>query len=151
MRRFIVSRPASTMVKCRSRWRTQVRPTAPSWSRRSRPPDQGRFGRSWHSEPGAGLYIPQIRRPKLCPDRLPLVTLALGLAVGRCHHSNRRYRVDLRWPNDVLIGTKKCAGILAQLSEGVLLIGIGINVNHTTFPRTCADRDQPQYRFRQAI
>jgi BirA family transcriptional regulator, biotin operon repressor / biotin---[acetyl-CoA-carboxylase] ligase len=41
---------------------------------------------------------------------------------------------DLRWPNDVLVDGKKCAGILVQLVDGVLIIGIGINVNHTAFP-----------------
>ncbi len=95
---------------------------------------QGRFGRSWHSEPGAGLYFTQIRRPKLDPVRLPVATLALGLAVSSAIAQTSGIAVDLRWPNDVLIGMKKCAGILAQLSEGVLLIGVGINVNHTTFP-----------------
>ena len=95
---------------------------------------QGRFGRSWHSEPQAGLYLTQIRRPKFDSSRLPVATLALGLAVGSAITQTSGIAVDLRWPNDVLIGTKKCAGILTQLSEGVLLIGVGINVNHTVFP-----------------
>ena len=41
---------------------------------------------------------------------------------------------DLRWPNDVLVNGRKCAGILVQLHDGVLIAGIGINVNHTAFP-----------------
>ncbi|MDZ4801811.1 MAG: biotin--[acetyl-CoA-carboxylase] ligase [Bryobacteraceae bacterium] len=95
---------------------------------------QGRLGRSWHSEPGAGLYLTQILRPTLDPTRLPVITLALGLATAEAIATSTGVAVDLRWPNDVLVGSKKCAGILAQLSDGVLLAGIGINVNHTSFP-----------------
>jgi BirA family biotin operon repressor/biotin-[acetyl-CoA-carboxylase] ligase len=95
---------------------------------------QGRMGRSWHSEPGSGLYMTVILRPKLCPDSLPLVTLSLGLATAEAITATAGIACDLRWPNDVLIGDRKCAGILAQLQDGVLLAGIGINVNHTAFP-----------------
>lgn len=95
---------------------------------------QGRFGRSWHSEKDAGLYMTVILRPNLCPESLPLVTLALGLATAEAITSVAGVACDLRWPNDVLIGSKKCAGILAQLSGEVLLAGIGINVNQTAFP-----------------
>jgi BirA family transcriptional regulator, biotin operon repressor / biotin---[acetyl-CoA-carboxylase] ligase len=100
---------------------------------------QGRLGRSWHSEVRAGLYVTQILRPKLCPDSLPLVTLSLGLATAEAITSTAGVACDLRWPNDVLIGSRKCAGILAQLYDGVLLAGIGINVNHTAFPSEIAN------------
>ena len=95
---------------------------------------QGRLGRSWHSEPDAGLYLTQILRPKLCADSLPLVTLSLGRATAEAITMVAGVACDLRWPNDVLIGRRKCAGILAQLQDDVLLAGIGINVNHTRFP-----------------
>ena len=95
---------------------------------------QGRLGRNWHSEPGAGLYMTQILRPSFEAGRLPVATLALGLATAGAITDLSGIAVDLRWPNDVLIGDKKCAGILAQLSDGILLAGIGINVNHTGFP-----------------
>jgi BirA family biotin operon repressor/biotin-[acetyl-CoA-carboxylase] ligase len=94
----------------------------------------GRYGRPWHSERGSGLYFTLILRPKLCPDSLPLVTLALGLAVGESIQSCTGLPVDLRWPNDVMVRERKCAGILAQLADGVLLAGIGINVNQKSFP-----------------
>ena len=95
---------------------------------------QGRLGRSWHSEPGAGLYLTEILRPELGPENLPLVTLTLGLATAEAIASVSGVACDLRWPNDVLIGSRKCAGILAQLQDDVLLAGIGINVNHMEFP-----------------
>jgi BirA family transcriptional regulator, biotin operon repressor / biotin---[acetyl-CoA-carboxylase] ligase len=94
---------------------------------------QGRFGRAWHSEPGAGLYMSAILRQKICPDTLPLVTLALGLATAEAITNLASVASDLRWPNDVLLNGKKCAGILVQLHDGVLIVGIGINVSHTSF------------------
>jgi BirA family biotin operon repressor/biotin-[acetyl-CoA-carboxylase] ligase len=100
---------------------------------------QGRLGRSWHSEPGLGLYMTEILRPKLCPDSLPVVTLALGVAAHEAISETAGVACDLRWPNDILIGDRKCAGILAQLQDGVLLAGIGVNVNHDRFPEDIAE------------
>jgi BirA family biotin operon repressor/biotin-[acetyl-CoA-carboxylase] ligase len=95
---------------------------------------QGRLGRSWHSEKDAGLYMSQVLRLKICPDTLPIVTLALGLATAEAITDIAGVACDLRWPNDVLVSGKKCAGILVQLQDGALILGIGINVNHTSFP-----------------
>lgn len=99
---------------------------------------QGRFGREWHSERGAGLYMSQVLRLKICPASLPLVTLALGLATADAIVNVANVAPDLRWPNDVLLNNRKCAGILVQLHDGVLIAGIGINVNHTSFPAEIA-------------
>jgi BirA family biotin operon repressor/biotin-[acetyl-CoA-carboxylase] ligase len=60
----------------------------------------------------------------------PLLTLALGLAAAEAIS----VLCDLRWPNDILVGEKKLAGILVQLVEGKAIAGIGINLNHTDFP-----------------
>jgi BirA family transcriptional regulator, biotin operon repressor / biotin---[acetyl-CoA-carboxylase] ligase len=76
---------------------------------------------------------------KICPDSLPLVTLALGLATAEALTNLAGVAPDLRWPNDVMLRGKKCAGILVQLHETVLIAGIGINVNHTFFPPELAD------------
>ena len=100
---------------------------------------QGRFGRVWHSEPDSGLYMSQVLRLKICPDSLPLVTLALGLAVAETIADSASVAPDLRWPNDVLLNGKKCAGILVQLHDGVLIAGIGINGNQTAFPAELSD------------
>ena len=98
----------------------------------------GRLGRSWYSEPGTGLYLTGIYRPKLCPDSLPLVTLALGLATAQAIEQTTALKPDLRWPNDVLLEDKKCAGILTLLQSRVLLVGIGVNVNQLAFPEDLA-------------
>jgi BirA family biotin operon repressor/biotin-[acetyl-CoA-carboxylase] ligase len=85
---------------------------------------QGRHGHTWHSEPYAGIYCSIVLEPR------PLLTLALGLATAEAI----AVPCDLRWPNDVMIDGKKCAGILVQLVDGRAIAGIGINVNHTSFP-----------------
>ena len=99
---------------------------------------QGRHGRTWHSEPGSGLYFSVILRHQFTPSTLPVVTLALGLAVIGAILEATDLTCDLRWPNDVLIPSKKsegkCAGILTQLEGSAIIAGIGINVNHSQFP-----------------
>lgn len=99
---------------------------------------QGRHGRSWHSEPDAGLYVSIILRREFAPDALPVVTLALGLAAREAIYKATDLACDLRWPNDVLIGARKCAGILTILESSIrasaIIAGIGINVNHSVFP-----------------
>lgn len=85
---------------------------------------QGRHGHTWHSEPYAGIYCSIVLEPR------PLLTLALGLATAEAI----AVPCDLRWPNDVMLNGKKCAGILVQLVDGRAIAGIGINVNHSAFP-----------------
>jgi BirA family biotin operon repressor/biotin-[acetyl-CoA-carboxylase] ligase len=85
---------------------------------------QGRHGHAWHSEAGTGLYCSIVLEPR------PLLTLALGLATAEAIGPG----CDLRWPNDVMLGGKKVAGILVQLVDGRAIAGIGINLNQTRFP-----------------
>lgn len=94
---------------------------------------QGRLGRTWVSRPG-GLYFTIVLRPRLEPAQVPLATLALGLAVADTLQTFLGLSVDLRWPNDVLAGDRKLAGILAQFQDGALLAGVGLNVNQREFP-----------------
>ncbi len=95
---------------------------------------QGRHGRSWYSEPDSGLYFSLVLRIGLPPARLPIVALALGLAAAEAIARVTDIACDLRWPNDVMVAERKCCGILAQLENSAVIAGIGVNVNHATFP-----------------
>jgi BirA family biotin operon repressor/biotin-[acetyl-CoA-carboxylase] ligase len=90
----------------------------------------GRYSRPWHSAPGAGLYCTVVLRTK----PLPVLTMAIGLAVQEAIGRYTGLRCDIRWPNDLLAGDRKCCGILTQGHEDRVLAGIGINVNHESFP-----------------
>ncbi|MBZ5672765.1 MAG: biotin--[acetyl-CoA-carboxylase] ligase [Acidobacteriia bacterium] len=85
----------------------------------------GRHGRKWISEAGTGLYVSMV----LAAKPVPVVMLALGLATHQAIGCG-----DIRWPNDVLLNGKKCAGVLAQLEGDTIIAGIGINVSQTAFP-----------------
>src|SRR5579884_874695 len=99
---------------------------------------QGRLGRSWHSEADTGLYFSVVLRMPFSPETLPLVTMAIGLAVREAIASTG-IATDLRWPNDVLIDDRKVAGILTQFESGAVVAGIGVNVNQREFPPDLAD------------
>ena len=88
----------------------------------------GRHGHTWHSEAGSGIYCSLVLAPA------PVLTLALGLAAQDAIAKSTGIACDLRWPNDVMIGDRKVAGILVQLSGAKAIAGIGINVNHKSFP-----------------
>jgi len=89
----------------------------------------GRHGRKWISEAGAGLYVSMI----LAAKPVPVIMLSLGLAIRQAVGG-----ADLRWPNDVLLNGKKCAGVLAHLESkpdgDTIIAGIGINVSQAGFP-----------------
>src|SRR5258708_1430366 len=95
---------------------------------------QGRLGRTWISERDRGLYFTIILRLDLKQNALPVVTLAMGLAVAEAITAVSGIVCDLRWPNDVLIGERKTAGILVQLEHGAILAGIGVNINNHELP-----------------
>jgi BirA family biotin operon repressor/biotin-[acetyl-CoA-carboxylase] ligase len=90
----------------------------------------GRHGHSWHSEPG-GLYVSVVLR---LVEPVPVLMLALGLAAREAIVETTELQPDLRWPNDVLLNGRKCAGVIAQREGDAVIAGIGINVNQTAFP-----------------
>jgi len=94
----------------------------------------GRLGRSWISESDAGIYTSILLRLPLAPSRLPVASLLAGLATAEAIEKSTSLACDLRWPNDVLIGERKVAGVLIQLIEDYVVVGVGINVNNTSFP-----------------
>jgi BirA family biotin operon repressor/biotin-[acetyl-CoA-carboxylase] ligase len=92
---------------------------------------RGRMGRSWTSVPGASLTFSVLLRPASVPPArrgwLPLLT---GVAVASAVRSVAAVPATLKWPNDVLVGGRKLAGILAeQSSDGsAVVVGVGLNV-----------------------
>jgi BirA family biotin operon repressor/biotin-[acetyl-CoA-carboxylase] ligase len=96
---------------------------------------RGRRGRRWVSPPGVGLYLSVLLRPILPPRRAPLISLAAGVAVAEGIVQVAGLSPRLKWPNDVQLGGKKVAGILAELAAdgdvvGHIVLGIGLNLNH---------------------
>ena len=94
---------------------------------------RGRAGHDWASPPGVALYFSVILRPRLDAAALPLVTLACGLGVAGAVRSATGLDARLKWPNDVLVNGRKCAGILCEGDSGpdgpVVVAGVGLNVN----------------------
>jgi BirA family biotin operon repressor/biotin-[acetyl-CoA-carboxylase] ligase len=95
----------------------------------------GRLGRKWLSPPGSGLYCSMVLRLKLAPAASPIASLLVGLAAVDAIQKTTNLICDLRWPNDVLVGERKLAGILTHLIGDCVIAGIGINVNQLAFPR----------------
>ena len=87
----------------------------------------GRRARTWVSPPHTGLYVSVLLRPDVPPHRIPWITLLAGTALVR---TARDLGVDaaLKWPNDLLVGPSKCAGVLAEADDGVVVLGMGLNV-----------------------
>ncbi len=73
---------------------------------------RGRGDHGWISVAGEGLYVSVLLRLQLAADRLPLLPLAVGLAAADAIRAVSGLDVDLRWPNDLLIGPRKTGGIL---------------------------------------
>lgn len=94
----------------------------------------GRQGHAWHSADLGGLYFSMVLRTDLPPEQMPVLTMALGLAVQSAVNDHAQVSCDLRWPNDVLLNEKKLAGILVQSAGGACIAGIGLNVNQKSFP-----------------
>jgi BirA family biotin operon repressor/biotin-[acetyl-CoA-carboxylase] ligase len=106
---------------------------------------RGRLGRIWHSEREAGIYFSMVLFPKTPPSLAPLFTLATAVAM---HNAVERYTgldIDIKWPNDLLVGEKKFCGILSEIQAEVdlvknMIIGVGLNANHEKLPEDIAGR-----------
>jgi BirA family biotin operon repressor/biotin-[acetyl-CoA-carboxylase] ligase len=90
---------------------------------------RGRLGRVWASPPG-GLWLSIILRPNLAAAQTPLVGLAASIATAAAIEETTALHPRLKWPNDVLVGGRKVAGLLLETSPPAWLVaGIGVNVN----------------------
>lgn len=123
---------------------------------------RGRGDHAWHSAAGQGLYVSVVLRLAVASARLPLLPLAVGLAAAEAIRAASGLAVDLRWPNDLLIGPRKAGGILVetQTDSGRLafaVAGIGINVHQQRFaqglatPATSLDLESGRWIDRQPL
>lgn len=115
---------------------------------------RGRRGREWFSPPGHGLYVSVVLEPgRSCePFRaVRLVTLAAGVALAEAVERATGLRAEIKWPNDLLVGRRKLAGILAEAvsplrepssAGGIsrVVLGFGLNVVASAYPAELASR-----------
>jgi BirA family transcriptional regulator, biotin operon repressor / biotin---[acetyl-CoA-carboxylase] ligase len=104
---------------------------------------RGRGGHAWLSEARAGIYVSVVLRPQMEPSQALALSLIAGVAVHDAIAFTCKTAPDLRWPNDVLLGCRKVAGILTESSSDMkrmhhAVIGVGINVNQSHFPAELA-------------
>ncbi len=106
---------------------------------------RGRGGHGWHSAGSDGLYVSVLLRPAMAMTDALWIALATGMAAQRGILATTQLLVDIRWPNDLMVDGRKCGGILVETSvsaardDGAAMlrhavIGVGINVNHASFP-----------------
>jgi biotin-[acetyl-CoA-carboxylase] ligase BirA-like protein len=88
---------------------------------------RGRMGRRWTSPWGTGVLFSLALAPHTPPDRLP----PLGLVVAEAVCEATWPDAEVRWPNDVVVAGHKLAGVLAELREGRVVVGVGVNANLT--------------------
>ena len=97
---------------------------------------RGRLGRQWDSPKGTGIWLTILLKPEIALSDVSQITLAAGLAVCRAIGIGAK----IKWPNDIVIGSKKVCGILTEMSAetdrvNYVVCGIGVNVNNESFPQ----------------
>jgi BirA family biotin operon repressor/biotin-[acetyl-CoA-carboxylase] ligase len=95
---------------------------------------KGRRGRSWFSPAGKGIYVSVILRPRVPPSEAPQLVLMAAVAAAEALLAQAALPVSVKWPNDILVGGKKIAGILTEMRLAGdridhVVIGMGVNVN----------------------
>lgn len=106
---------------------------------------RGRMGRMWEATKG-GIYMTVLLKPKKISDNVSAITLAAGLAAANVIPNS-----TIKWPNDIILGDKKVAGILAEtkiLENNIIIaVGIGINVNNTEFSEKLSKKATSIYLY----
>jgi BirA family biotin operon repressor/biotin-[acetyl-CoA-carboxylase] ligase len=108
---------------------------------------RGRRGHDWFSPPGAGLYLSVIVRPRGPAQGTALVTLAAGVAVADAVRAVSALPVELKWPNDLVVGRpwRKLGGVLCE-AVGIgpridaVVVGIGLNLSPAVYPANVGSR-----------
>ena len=124
-------------------------PHGATWVAERQTAGRGRRGHAWVCPPGEGLLFSVLVRPAglaSVPARMPLIALVVGLAVrDAVARAAAGVAVSIKWPNDVLVGDRKLAGVLVEaVTVGsrvdAVVIGVGINVHTRAFPEDLAGR-----------
>jgi BirA family biotin operon repressor/biotin-[acetyl-CoA-carboxylase] ligase len=91
---------------------------------------RGRQGRRWEAPRATAILSSTLLRP---PEgrRIAELSLVAGVATANTVEAALALSAQIKWPNDVLVNRKKVAGVLAEARDGVVVLGIGINVNQT--------------------
>jgi BirA family biotin operon repressor/biotin-[acetyl-CoA-carboxylase] ligase len=97
---------------------------------------RGRLGRRWESPAGVNLYCSLLLRPRIPPQQAPQLTFLSAVATAEALIETCRLPVRVKWPNDLLVGGRKIAGMLNEMSAEseqlhFVLLGIGVNLNMT--------------------
>jgi BirA family transcriptional regulator, biotin operon repressor / biotin---[acetyl-CoA-carboxylase] ligase len=92
---------------------------------------RGRLGRSWDAPARTSILVSVLLLPRVDPAKLPQLSLVAGGAVAEAIAEATGIEPVIEFPNDVLVGGRKVAGILAEAGEGRVILGIGVNVNQT--------------------
>ncbi len=107
---------------------------------------KGRMGRSFHSPIGMGIYMSVVLRPKLSIEHSLLITSCAAVAVAEAIEQVTGLDCKIKWVNDIYVGSRKLCGILTEASVNVeqggldyAVVGIGLNVQNTTFPKNISD------------
>ncbi len=95
---------------------------------------RGRLDRRWEAPPGSSLLMSIVFRPPLAPHEVQRLTMVCGLAVVDAIESETGLQAGLKWPNDVVVGQAKVAGILTEIglqgrNVDFVVVGLGLNVN----------------------
>jgi BirA family biotin operon repressor/biotin-[acetyl-CoA-carboxylase] ligase len=90
---------------------------------------RGRLGRRWLAPTGTSLLCSLQLRPPVSPERLPELTGVAARACADAIAALTGLEPELKFPNDVLLGSRKVAGVLAEAREERVVLGMGINVN----------------------
>ena len=92
---------------------------------------RGRLGRAWEAPAGTSVLVSVLLLPAVEAPRLPELSLVAGGAVAQAIAEVTGLEPAIKFPNDILVRSRKVAGILAESSEGRVVLGIGVNVNQT--------------------
>ena len=100
---------------------------------------KGRRGRSWVSPSGTGIFMTLMIKPDINPNNASMLTLVAALAVAKAITSVTGEEAMIKWPNDIVVNSKKVCGILTEMNAQFdyinhIVVGIGINVHNESFP-----------------